>query len=136
MRNEFGKSNVCRDINSIPLGVRVTEYILAEVNKCDVFLAVIGKNWQTERLREENDFVRLEIESALLQDIPIIPVFVGGASPPKPDELPRSLQPLLDYHGIAIDSGRDFSAHVGQLIESIKTLQKARLEKQPEGIVS
>ena len=43
-------------------------------------LCVIGSEWDDEshvsRLADESDFVRWELETALSQDVPVIPVFV------------------------------------------------------------
>ncbi|NJN70569.1 MAG: hypothetical protein HC801_10025 [Nitrospira sp.] len=71
---------------SIPLGVDFRAYLDEPVAKCDVFLAVIGRDWMKakgrkgkSRLEDPGDFVRIEIESALKRQIPVIPVLVGGA---------------------------------------------------------
>jgi hypothetical protein len=86
---------VFKDVDSIPFGVDFRIYLDEQVAKCDVFLAVIGRNWMKAkgrngkpRLEDPGDFVRIEVESALKRDIPIIPVLVGGASIPPADRLP------------------------------------------------
>ena len=60
------------------------------VGSCDVLLiAVIGKRWLLasdeegkRRLDNTEDFVRLEISTALKRNIGVIPVLVDGASMP------------------------------------------------------
>lgn len=37
--------SVFRDVDSIPLGVDFRTYLDEQVAKCDVFLAVIGRDW-------------------------------------------------------------------------------------------
>lgn len=86
-------------MDSIPLGTDFAEHIQTELSRCSVFLAVIGRQWMTERLQDENDFVRMEIESALARNIPVIPVLVDGGVLPKKDALPESLRPLLRRNG-------------------------------------
>lgn len=74
----------------------------------------------TSRLEAPGDFVRIEVESALKRQIPVIPVLVGGASIPPTERLPASIQDLSYRNGIAVRSGRDFHHDMNQLIESLK----------------
>ena len=54
------------------------------VAKSDVLLVIIGNHWLelgadgNSRLENPADFVRVEVESALKRDIPVIPVPVPG----------------------------------------------------------
>ena len=90
LRARFGNDQIYRDIDSIPLGVDFVAHLSEEIQKCDVFLVVIGNEWDAQRLDDENDFVRTEIEAALQRDILIIPVLVDGAEMPQRAELPRN----------------------------------------------
>ncbi len=79
---QFGREAVFVDVDSIPFGVDFRTYLDEQVAKCDVFLAVIGPDWDggqrhsegKSRLEDPGDFVRIEIESALKRQIPVIPV--------------------------------------------------------------
>src|ERR1700733_11425134 len=82
---EFGKENVFKDVYSIPLGSDFRAVLNEWVGGCSVFLAIIGDAWLSaigpsgsRRLDDPNDFVRIEIESALARgdDITVIPVLV------------------------------------------------------------
>ncbi len=71
------------DLDSIPAGVDFRNYIASKIGMCDVVLVVIGDYWLlprgevgARRIDDPADFVRLEIESALKQKVPIIPVLV------------------------------------------------------------
>jgi hypothetical protein len=62
-------------------------------------LTVIGNNWLDaaderggRRLDNPNDFVRIEIESALKLGKRVIPVLVHQARMPHPDELPEAIR--------------------------------------------
>ncbi|MEO5780209.1 MAG: toll/interleukin-1 receptor domain-containing protein [Arthrobacter oryzae] len=86
---QFGREAVFMDVDSIPLGVDFRVHLDEQVAKCEVFLAVIGRDWMQHlgstgrtRLDDPRDFVRIEIESALKRQIPVIPVLVRGASIP------------------------------------------------------
>ena len=67
----FGDANVFRDLDRIAAGANFISSIQEAVGECDVFLALIGKQWLTiadergRRLDDESDFVRLEIATAL-----------------------------------------------------------------------
>jgi len=71
---------------------------------CHVLLAVMGKDWATirgddarPRLEDPDDWVRREIEIVLnRKNVVVIPVMVGGARVPDPNQLPESLRPLTD----------------------------------------
>ena len=77
------------DVDSIPFGVDFRRQLEAAVAQCNVLLAIIGDNWltsdpqaNTRRIDDLADYVRIEIESALRRDIPVIPVLVGSAARP------------------------------------------------------
>src|SRR5262249_51962461 len=79
----------------------VGEDLRSVVGKCDVLLAIIGEQWLTVRgkegrrlLDDPEDFVRLEIQSALEQSIPVVPVLVGRAVMPSEQDLPDVLKEL------------------------------------------
>jgi hypothetical protein len=72
---KFGEGSVFKDVNKIPIGVNFKEYIQnAITGRCAVLIAVIGPHWSKsssgqERLRDEDDHLRIEIETALQQKI-------------------------------------------------------------------
>lgn len=124
---QFGRTAVFKDVDSIPLGIDFRTYLDQQVAKCDVFLAVIGRNWMKpqgqkgkSRLADPADFVRLEIEAALKRQIPVIPVLVEGASIPPVDRLPTSLQALSYRNGIVVRPDPDFHRDMDRLIEHLR----------------
>jgi len=101
----FGKQNVFKDVDSIPLGVDFRKHLGDSVGQCDVLLTVIGRHWLAgdrghRRLDDVHDFVRIEMEAALKRDIPLVPVLVQGSSMPSPEDLPEILQSLVYRNGI------------------------------------
>ncbi|MBV9463048.1 MAG: hypothetical protein JO317_02365, partial [Verrucomicrobiae bacterium] len=68
---------------------------------------------------------RVTVEAALQQGIPIIPVLVSGATIPKVNELPLSLQTLSYLNAAEVDGGRDFHQHMDRLIQAIDAIRKA-----------
>jgi len=125
LRAHFGNDAVFMDIDNIPFGVNFRKHIDAAVRQCDVVLAVIGTKWAGEthairRLDDPRDFVRIELESALHRDLPVIPILIDHARMPGEVDLPPSLALLADYNAIDVDQGRDFHHHVDLLIRAIE----------------
>ena len=54
------------------------------------------------RLDDENDFVRIEIASALERDITVIPVLVRGARMPRAEQLPKDLRELAFRNAVEL----------------------------------
>ena len=74
------------------------------------------------RIHNDDDPVRIELETALQYGTHIIPVLVAGAKMPKPDELPIALKQFSFRNAIEVDSGRDFHRHVDRLVDSIEAI--------------
>jgi hypothetical protein len=93
--------DIFMDVDARRFGHDFVSLITGEVAKCDVLLAVIGRDWLDthddagdRRLDDPNDWVRLEIATALKREIPVIPILVDGAKIPKAAQLPTDLQQL------------------------------------------
>ncbi len=113
LADRFGGGQVFKDVDSIQLGDDFVEVITTAVASCDVLLALIGDEWLTitdehgrRRLDDPDDFVRLEIEAALLRKVRVIPILVGGASMPRADELPDSLSKLVRRQALELSPSR------------------------------
>jgi len=129
LRREFGNASVFTDVDNIALGVDFRTVLDETVSQCQVFLAVIGDEWLTIRdqegelrLQDPADFVRIEIESALKRNIPIIPLLVAGTRMPAAEELPGSLKDLAFRNGIQIRPAPDFGADMDRLIRHLRRL--------------
>lgn len=118
---KFGEEAVFKDIDSIPLGKNFKQYIDSIIGKCTVVIVVIGDQWlDSNRIDDPNDYVRLEIESALRRDIPVIPLLVQNASMPPEEVLPQSLRELRYRHGIPISNDPHFHVDMNRLIKSLE----------------
>jgi hypothetical protein len=129
LSEEFGPTAVFRDIDSIPLGVSFPELLKGALSRTDVVLVVIGPTWLTaadgegrRRLDDPADFVRLEIETALSCDVPVIPVVVSNARLPSQSELPGPLSPLALRNGISVRPDPDFHRDMDRLISKLESL--------------
>lgn len=115
---KYSNKRVFQDVSSIPYGVNFRERIEKEVEKCAVFLAVIGRDW-AEKIKDPNNFVRIEIEYAIKSGKDIVPVFVDGVKIPEKENLPKGIQELSDFNGISVRGGGDFSNDLNLLINTI-----------------
>ncbi len=101
---------VFKDVDNIEPGEDFVERITAAVGSCDVLLALIGPQWLTitdengqRRLDNPEDYVRLEIETALTRKIRVIPILVDDARMPRANELPATLAPLVRRNAVEIN---------------------------------
>lgn len=127
LSNEFGKATIFRDVDSIPAGVDYRDHIGKSIAGCSVFIVIIGPEWLEaknsagqRRLERDNDPVRVEIETALKQTIPIIPVLVKNATNPDETQLPSSIKPLAFRNAIPIPAEPYFHNGVDRLIDELK----------------
>ena len=109
LQREFGGNLLFMDVDSIPLGTNFVKVLGEEVAKCDTLLAVIGPGWLdardekgNRRLENPDDFVRIEIGTALKRDIPVIPILPDGTRVPKADQLPDDLKELALRNGLNV----------------------------------
>ncbi len=123
----FGPDRVFRDIE-IPIGSDFSDVLQRAIAASDVLLVVIGRNWagsradgESTRLFEPTDWVRTEIEAALVQGKQVIPVLVSGATMPAADSLPATIQSLSRMHAASM-SDRHWDAEVRELAARLRDL--------------
>lgn len=131
LTRHFPANHVFMDVSNIPPGADFVQVLEEAVAACDVFLAVIGPGWVSaadetgdRRLDQWNDFVRIEIASALKLEKVVIPLLVGGARMPAPDALPEDITRLARRNASPL-SHQDFSHDVDRLVEAIKVVAPA-----------
>jgi hypothetical protein len=130
LATRYGDDSVLMDVDSIPLGVDFREFVTNAARTSDIVIAVIGPEWagrrrhgrglRSLRIHEETDPIRLEIGTALKNKIPIIPILVGGAKMPRPQDLPRDMRGLSFLNAATLDGGIDFHAHMDRIERSIR----------------
>ena len=124
---KFGRDAVFKDVESIPLGSDFRKHLKDAVGRCDVLIAVIGRQWTTiqnesgrRRLDDPRDHLRIEVESALERDIPVIPLLVQGASVPDEESLPESLRALAYRNAQQVRPDPDFNHDLDRLMSGIE----------------
>jgi uncharacterized protein YqcC (DUF446 family) len=137
LSNHFPSKQIFMDVDSVDLGEDFVKTIEGTVGSCDVLIAVIGKGWLTScdqegqrRLDNPEDFVRIEIATALKRDIRVIPVVVDGVSMPRSRDLPDDLKALARRNALQLSHDR-FRADSERLIGAVeRALETARAEYQ------
>lgn len=121
----FGRGLVFRDVDDIDYGADFVNAIDAAVGGCEVLIAVIGNQWLSStdktgvrRLDNPNDFVRLEIATALRRGIRVVPALVDDAHMPAEADLPDDLKELHRRNAIALRND-SFDDDVERLIRSL-----------------
>ena len=125
----FGRKNIFMDVDHIPAGVDFVAHLNSQVAACNIILVVIGPHWLEakdenggRRLDNPDDFVVIEIATALARNIRVIPVLVDGARMPKAGELPNSLKALARRQAVEVRQlhfGRDAEALLERVNEAL-----------------
>ena len=124
----FGKGRVFKDVDDLLPGEEFAPYIRKQLRQCRVLLVMIGPRWAEvtrhgqPRLHDPDDWVRVEIETALGLGLRVIPVLVNGAQLPPREALPASLHPLLGRQAAEVGQDRDFHPHVDRLERDLQRL--------------
>jgi hypothetical protein len=126
LTSHFSDKSVFMDVAAIEPGRDFRKAIDQSVAACSILLAVIGQEWLgakdaagRRRLDDPNDFVRIELASALRRDIPVVPVLVRGAKMPHVDQLPDDLKELAYRNAVELTHAR-WKSDVQVLIRALR----------------
>ncbi|HEX3084219.1 MAG TPA: toll/interleukin-1 receptor domain-containing protein, partial [Pyrinomonadaceae bacterium] len=117
----LGADAVFMDVENIPFAVSFPDYIKKEIANSKVMLALIGDDWAT-RINQPNDQVLPEIEQALSNQIPVLPVLIGNTAMPNPDKLPSSIANIARQNAERVGILNDFDAHMRLLLPKIEAI--------------
>lgn len=137
LRAEFGSNSVFIDLEGLDYGEDFGEALDRQLQHCQVLLALIGPQWLAapdghdgRRLDDENDFVRIELRTALQRGIRVVPVLLDGALMPRTSDLPADLQPLLRRQALELEF-RKFDADIARLVGSLRRILTAAAPAPP-----
>ncbi|MGI9001794.1 MAG: TIR domain-containing protein [Pseudonocardia sp.] len=124
----FDPEQIFLDILSIRLGTRFPKVLPERVLDSEVVLVIIHPQWLTScntdgsrRIDDEHDWVRRELVLALQARKKIIPILLDNTSMPAREELPKSIQPLVEWQAYRIRTdSRD--GDIETLISQVKRL--------------
>jgi hypothetical protein len=136
----YGDASVFMDVSAIEPGADFRKAIDENVSGCGVLLAVIGPSWATvtasdgsRRLENPDDYVRLEIATALGRGIPVIPVLVHEAHMPSLDLLPDNLKDLRYRNSVELTHAR-WNSDVALLVAALRNYVAAVQARPTETI--
>lgn len=125
---QFGEDDVFMDLKIAP-GSDFVQEIERKLSECAALIAVIGRRWASgaaeseRRIDDANDFVRLELVTALKRGIPIYPVLVDDARMPREKDVPEELRAFTRRNALPLT---DYDFHRG-VDELIKLLERGPL---------
>ena len=105
----LSKPNVFFDVSTIGGGEDFAQRIASEIGKSDAALVFIGDKWLEKsssgggpRLCEPDDYVRAELRAALSRPVLVVPVLVGGARMPRPEQLPEDVRAVATKNALPL----------------------------------
>lgn len=124
--DEFGADEIFVDRYAIPLGQDFRAEIDDKLSRCEVVLAIVGPGWigpagdARSRLDDPEDYVRVEIETALKRGIPVIPILVQGTAMPAHQTLPPSLREFAFRNAAQVRPDPDFHNDMDRLVGGLR----------------
>jgi hypothetical protein len=128
LRQRFGQDQVFVDVDSVRPGLDFVTEVQAAVRASAVVLVVIGDDWlgardaTDSRLHDQYDTVRLEVEEAVRNQLPILPVLLDGAAMPRPEQLPGSIVALHRINALPVGH-ETWDRDVDALLEAVARLR-------------
>jgi uncharacterized protein YjbI with pentapeptide repeats len=128
LKQEFGPDSVLLDVEVEGTAEELRQWVQRVVPEAGVMLVLIGHKWilsedGRRRLEEPEDIVRLEIELALLHDLPIIPIQIDDAPRPTHVDLPDSIRKIMDFKGYDLNNSY-WGAKVEPIFQAIMSVVK------------
>ena len=131
----FGGGLIWRDVDDIRAGEPWPGEIRKGLAAADAVLVLIGPDWLgNPRLRERRDVLRHEVRTALRSKATVVPVLVGGARPPEPRKLPRSIRSLgtlAKRQAVTLRDGWSWRDDVNVLLVELRRIVGNRRKSEP-----
>jgi hypothetical protein len=110
LERRLGKGAVFRDVDALEPGQDFVDTIAIRLRDANACLVLIGREWLDaedasgrRRLEQQNDYVRLEIATALEQpQMRVVPVLVEGTRMPATEQLPETIQGLARRQAVSL----------------------------------
>ncbi len=139
----LAKPNVFFDVSTIGGGEDFARKIASEISKSDATLAFIGDKWLEKspsgggpRICEPDDYVRAELRTALSRPLLVVPVLVGGARMPRPEQLPEDIRAITAKNALPLrhESFDDDTENIVAAVLGLKAGERAWEDKGSLGI--
>ena len=134
---KFGANILFMDTGSIEPADSWDDKILKKLEESEIVLVVIANEWLIKgidefgrrRIDKENDWVRMEIKTALNRSKMVYPILIDGAKMPPPDALPDPIKRLSNHQAYEVN----VNAGSNSGIEGLFNLLNNTLTKQYAG---
>ncbi|HEX6798561.1 MAG TPA: toll/interleukin-1 receptor domain-containing protein [Ktedonobacterales bacterium] len=133
----FGRRSVFQDVLSIPAGTDFRRHIAQAIRGSNVQVVVIGPRWLEardpggeRRIDQEDDSVRVEIETAFSVGTPVVPLLVDGARMPTMEQLPWGLRELAGINALRVRHNPDFAADMAAVVAAIRRVGVSPLRRR------
>lgn len=135
LQARYGEKNVFMDVEKLPLFSRFDKDIIEKVREADILVVVIGPRW-VELLNQRamtgaTDFVRVEIEEALLQNKVIAPICIAGAKFPAESVFPESLKPIARLNAALIATPYELRQQINTIYARLDQLIEEKRRSIP-----
>jgi hypothetical protein len=125
LKQQFPNDAIFKDFNVIRAGDDFNKAIESNLQSCNVLLVVIAENWLTckdengnQRLFLPDDYVCLEISTAIKKEKKVIPVLINNTQMPSAETLPESIKELHKLQAVRINNS-NFEMDVFNLANEI-----------------
>lgn len=109
----FKENELFLDIEGLGGGEDFVNALANTVSLADVMIVMIGQHWLEardaegkQRLHQPDDFVRIEIASAIAQEKKILPVLLEGTQMPSAEDLPDDMKDLTRRNAVELRLNR------------------------------
>lgn len=130
LKRRFPQEQIFIDVDSIAIGEDFQDAIERYVASCHVQLVVIGPDWlgargsnEPPRLHDAEDFVHIEVKSALERKIPVVPILVQGATMPRKEQLPSGLERLVRRNAVELRHTR-WDDDIAELMDALERMPR------------
>src|SRR5262249_638502 len=92
--------------------------------QCRVMVSIIGPGWlddERPRIQDRDDFVRMEIATALRLRLDIVPVLVNGAGMPSERDLPADLKAFAYRNGVPLNDA-NWATDLSRLVVTLRSI--------------
>lgn len=123
----FGSGAIFKDVDAIPAGVDFRQHLTAALTSCAAALVIIGPRWLdarnaqgARRIDDAADFVRVEVETLLQRETPIIPILTHGTLMPAAADLPPSIASLSYINALPVRADPDFRRDIDRVVRAVE----------------
>lgn len=121
LARRFGKDAVFMDVAAIPYAVDYSDFIRQAIEDSRIMIVLIGDGW-LPNTQDIDDPVRMEMETALANQVPLLPVLIGNTTMPDPDDLPTSISAVALQNALTVGISHDFHTHMQALLPKIESI--------------